>query len=324
MLTLYVFRITHLRSPMSLSFRPLNTAAAHLDVILADMECAWKESGRPQSIRPQLELKKEEIRQKKVRGTMAFENGQPVGLAWTELPHGNYGSILLHTLRPEHRTTLAQVCVRSGLMNNLILELIQLRPGNEYRQAFVRMGLPEKLRQKMALPLNPVPQVPEIPPEVSFEPLGLEHSGIAGQISHAAHEVSRDLEGYPDFESPATCAALQQRILQGLFGEVVRPASLFARYLGGPAGVCLVVGIPGWGYPKVAWLLDMVVRPELHGRGLGRIMLRQCLQGVASAHIPIAGLAVTMSNRPALRLYEKTGFQPVEPFYEYIGPTGKT
>jgi ribosomal protein S18 acetylase RimI-like enzyme len=27
-----------------------------------------------------------------------------------------------------------------------------------------------------------------------------------------------------------------------------------------------------------------------------------------------------MSNGPALRLYEKTGFQTVEPFYEYIGP----
>jgi ribosomal protein S18 acetylase RimI-like enzyme len=251
---------------------------------------------------------------------MAFENGLPVGLAWTDLPHGNYGSILLHTLRPEHRAALAQVCVQQGLMNNLVLELIQLRPGNEYRQAFVSLGLPEKLRQKMALALSPVPQAPESPPEVSCEPLGLEHPEIAGQISHAAHAVSRDLAGYPDFESPATCAALLRRILQGLFGEVVRPASLFARYQGEPAGLCLVVGIPGWGYPKVAWLLDMVVRPDFHGRGLGRIMLRQCLQGIVSAHIPIAGLAVTMSNGPALRLYEKTGFQTVEPFYEYIGP----
>jgi len=332
---------------MPLSFRPLHTAVAQLDVILDDMERAWKETGRPQSIRPQLELKREEIRQRKVRGTMVFEGGQPAGLAWTDLPHGNYGSILLHTLGPEHRAALAQVCVQQGLMNNLVLELIQLRPGDEYRQAFVGMGLREKLRQKMALALEPGPQAPSAPehgptrtdtdspvpqaPESpggrgvwpsapTFEPLGLEHSEIAGQISHAAHGVSQDLEGYPDFESPATCAALLRRILQGLFGEVVCPASLLARYQGEPAGVCLVVGIPGWGYPKVAWLLDMVVRPDFHGRGLGRIMLRQCLRGVASARIPITGLAVTMSNGPALRLYEKAGFQPVETFYEYIGP----
>ena len=308
---------------MPLALRPLDSAAAHLEVILDDMERAWQETGQPQSIRPQLEQKREEIRQGKVRGVMAFDEEQPVGLAWTELPHGEYGNILLHTFQPEHRLELAESCVRAGLLDNLILELVQLRPGDEYRRAFVGLGLREKLRQKMIFRLDQRPQPPEGPADLSFEPLTIEHAEIAGTISHAAHEISKDLEGYPDFTSPAACAALQKKIFQGLFGEVVRPASLLARYQNEPAGLCLVVAIPGWGYERVAWVLDLVVRPELQRRGIGRTMLQQSLQGLVAANIPVAGLAVTLDNPSAERLYEKVGFQTVQQFYEYIGPMAR-
>jgi len=308
---------------MPLALRPLGSATSHLDAILDDMERAWREAGQPQSIRPQLEQKRDEICQGKVRGVMAFDEERPVGLAWTELPHGNYGSILLHSLRPEYRPRLAESCVRAGILDNLILELVQLRPGDEYRRAFVGLGLPEKQRQKMVFRLDHLPRSPEIPTEISLEPLSIKHAESAGKISHAAHEISGDLEGYPDFASPAACAALQERIFQGLFGEVVRPASLLAWYQGEPAGLCLVVAIPGWGYERVAWVLDMVVQPGLQSRGIGRTMLQQSLQGIAAANIPVAGLAVTSDNPSALHLYEKVGFQAVQQFYEYIGPMGK-
>ena len=315
---------------MPLVLQPFPSSVPHLDVLLDDMERAWQESGRPESIRPHLDAKKEEIRQGKISGAIALEDGRPVGVVWTELPHGTYGSLLLHTLRPRVQAALAEESVRSGYLDNLVLELIQLQPGDEYRRVFGALGLEEKLRQKMALrldqtPLPPAaPPSPEAPPEVSLEPLTAEHAEISGAISYDAHEASKDLEGYADFSSPERRAALERKIFRGLFGTVIRPASLLLRYRGEPAGVCLIVGIPGWGFRQVAWVLDMAVRPELQGQGLGRLMFRECLQRITAARIPIAGLAVTLSNGHAIRLYEKIGFQPIEQFYEYVGPVKST
>ncbi|MDP6354012.1 MAG: GNAT family N-acetyltransferase [Planctomycetota bacterium] len=300
-------------------FLPIASSLSSIDVIFDDMELAWKEAGRPpDGFREQLENKKKELGGEESSGILMFDGERPVGAAWVDLPHGNYGSLLMHTTQPEYRAGLAQECVDRGMMSDVILELIQFRPGDEFRDAFKAAGLEEKFRQKMAYPLDPPPPAPELPSDITMEPLAVEHAEMAGRISHAAHDISKDLEGYHDFVSPESRAGLERRIFSGMFGPVITQASLFVRYRGEPAGVCLVVGIPGWGYDQVAWILDMAIRPGLQGHGIGRTMMQQSLCGMASAGIPIAGLAVTVDNGHAVRMYEKVGFHVVEQFYEYV------
>jgi ribosomal protein S18 acetylase RimI-like enzyme len=300
-------------------FSPIASSLSSLDVIFDDMELAWKEVGRPpDGFREQLDKKKEEFCGEESEGILMFDGERPVGAAWVDLPHGNYGSLLMHTTGTEYRAGLAQECVDQGLMAGVILELIQFRPGDEFRDAFKSAGLDEKFRQKMAYTLDPPPPLPKLPPDITMEPLAVEHAEMVGRISHAAHDISKDLEGYHDFVSPESRAELERRIFSGMFGSVITEASLFVRYRGEPAGTCLVVGIPGWGYDQVAWILDMAVRPGLQGHGIGRAMMQQSLYGMGSAGVPIAGLAVTVDNGHAVRMYEKVGFEVVEQFYEFV------
>lgn len=272
------------------------------------------------TIRTQLEKRKPDIHEGNLPGLMAFEKEKPVGMGWVDLPHRPYGSVLLYAARPEHRGPLAGAFADQGLLDETIIELTQFHPGEEYRQAFLRRGLVEKQRQKMGLGLEAFPDLPDLPPKVTLEPLSIEHAVIVGRISYAAHQVSKDLDGYPDFSSPEQRARLECEIFGGLFGEVIGPASLLVRLEGRPVGACLVVGLAGWGFPRVAWVLDMTIDPKYQGQGLGKQMLMHSLKGAAEDGVPVAGLAVTCDNTAARRLYEKMGFQALEQFYEYVGP----
>lgn len=310
---------------MSLSFYPLASFIERLDVLFDDMDRAWKALGRPGSIRPHLESKREAIRRGQLCGLLGMEGGRPMAISWVDLPHGNYGTVLFHTLREQDQASVAEACVRAKLLDGRVVELAQFHPGEGYRKGLRKMGLQEHFRQKMALGLDqPLPSEPPLLPEANFEPLQAEHAEIISEISCAAHALSRDLEGYPDFATPPRRAALERAIFSGLFGQVLGRASLLLRYAGEPVGACLVVGLSGWGYERVAWVLDMTVRPDFHGKGLGRAMLIRSLRGMVEESVPIAGLAVTQTNRHAVRLYEKTGFKTVEQFYEYIWPTRDT
>lgn len=60
----------------------------------------------------------------------------------------------------------------------------------------------------------------------------------------------------------------------------------------------------------IAHIVGMMVRDDLHGRGIGRLLLERALrvlQGEPS--LELATLSVTRSNHGAVRLYERCGFQ---------------
>lgn len=54
---------------------------------------------------------------------------------------------------------------------------------------------------------------------------------------------------------------------------------------------------------------NLAIRPDLRGRGLGRLLLTQVLQDADAMAAPSATLEVRRSNTPALRLYERAGFR---------------
>lgn len=56
---------------------------------------------------------------------------------------------------------------------------------------------------------------------------------------------------------------------------------------------------------------NLAVRPELRGRGVGRVLLRRALEEAERMGAVHATLEVRRSNEPARRLYEGAGFKLV-------------
>lgn len=55
-------------------------------------------------------------------------------------------------------------------------------------------------------------------------------------------------------------------------------------------------------------ILDVAVRPDLRGTGLGRLLVEKCLQEFKERGTEYVGLEVRVSNRPAIALYAALGF----------------
>ncbi|HXQ64128.1 MAG TPA: ribosomal protein S18-alanine N-acetyltransferase [Steroidobacteraceae bacterium] len=85
-------------------------------------------------------------------------------------------------------------------------------------------------------------------------------------------------------------------------------------------------GIGGYGIMSMgageAHILNVCVRADLRGQGIGRRLLRWFLDEARSAGHGWAFLEVRPSNRPAIRLYESLGFAAVglrRGYYQAVG-----
>ncbi|WP_306591350.1 N-acetyltransferase [Geothrix sp. 21YS21S-4] len=78
-----------------------------------------------------------------------------------------------------------------------------------------------------------------------------------------------------------------------------------------------------WAIPEVAFarwsrvpaageaeLLRIAVAPEARGQGLGRVLLEVCQRELAAEGLVRLFLEVRPSNAPALRLYQRCGWEP--------------
>jgi ribosomal protein S18 acetylase RimI-like enzyme len=68
---------------------------------------------------------------------------------------------------------------------------------------------------------------------------------------------------------------------------------------------------------NTAFVLEIGVRPEYRGQGLGRALLTNVLQSAADQGLAGVQLSVTDDN-PARHLYESVGFKAVTPFWVYV------
>lgn len=80
----------------------------------------------------------------------------------------------------------------------------------------------------------------------------------------------------------------------------------------------------------VSWLVEdelhignIAVAPAAQGRGIGRELLRFCLEDAAARGVAWATLEVRSSNGRAIRLYETFGFRPVAMRRGYYSDTGE-
>ncbi len=92
------------------------------------------------------------------------------------------------------------------------------------------------------------------------------------------------------------------RTLMPLSRVIVRVAELDGRVVG--HGVV-------WRVADEGELANLAVDPEMHGHGVGRILLDQLLTEARDAGITHVFLEVRESNQPARRLYSSRGFREV-------------
>jgi RimJ/RimL family protein N-acetyltransferase len=94
--------------------------------------------------------------------------------------------------------------------------------------------------------------------------------------------------------------------------------------LGGKPIGRIVVDRPG----TMVYIVDQVVTPALRGRGIGTAIMRALMDEAQATGLPVR-LKVAPGEEPALRLYLRLGFVPIEkvPLYmelEWRGPVEPT
>lgn len=88
----------------------------------------------------------------------------------------------------------------------------------------------------------------------------------------------------------------------------IAPRTAYAMLLDGETVAAVGLAVADGGY---AGLFDIVVAPELRGRGFGQALVQHLLHWGQAAGAHTGYLQVMLNNAPALRLYERVGFHEV-------------
>jgi [ribosomal protein S18]-alanine N-acetyltransferase len=65
---------------------------------------------------------------------------------------------------------------------------------------------------------------------------------------------------------------------------------------------------------QVAWIATIAILPNYRGYGLGSTLLYQCEEKI---FVPTIRLSVRITNFPAIRMYQKAGYQDIDLWKEY-------
>lgn len=304
---------------MSYSIKTLHEHFDLFEPILTDIERAWAELGNTNSLRNDFEPKFKLLETGGLRGLLLLHEEAPVGVAWFEVAEGDhYGSALFHCVDVGHRAALAQAFVETGWSKGFVFEIIQFESHFDFRDALIHFGLLEKERQRMKMDIPDSFNIQNGKPGITFEPLNDAPADIVGQISASAHGYRQKIEGYYDFANPENRAEMETKLRTDKYGKMVPSACRLLRLNGEPIGSITVIEMNAWGYDRIAWIMDVAIRPDMQGFGYGGDLVQRAIYGAKQAGIPAIGLGVTISNQGALKLYEKLGFVAFDYFVEFI------
>jgi ribosomal-protein-alanine N-acetyltransferase len=102
---------------------------------------------------------------------------------------------------------------------------------------------------------------------------------------------------------------------RGIFEDCLRVRNYECRVYEGEDELC-AYSVMSWGAGE-AHLLNICVRPERQGRGLGRAVLDQVIARAREEEADSLFLEVRLSNQPARRLYEAAGFNEIGRRFDY-------
>lgn len=200
----------------------------------------------------------------------------------------------------------AELAEEEGLER--ISAALAIRPEGTTEDVFRRRGYSVLSRARMVLDLE-VGIVGEVvlPPGYELHPWMPQYRQGVLALIESSHRGSEDLLMYPEMAGTEGAVYLLERVLEGGFGRF-DPGLVRIVWAGDSvAGFCLSVwhaALPGQGF-----IADLAVSRSHRRRGLGRTLVLATAQAFQRAGAKALGLAVTLNNRPALRLYRELGFQ---------------
>jgi ribosomal protein S18 acetylase RimI-like enzyme len=304
---------------MTIQYKNISDHLDVFDTCLDDMDRIWHERTQAEGLKSAVQEKVIKKLGKTMQGVIAFVENTPVGLYWAEINTEHYGNITIHSTDDRVCESLVQHALNEGMFNQRQMEIVQVVETDSIRKALDEAGCIQNHRERMSLWLEEGAyfnqEEPEIP--VEYFLMAESYKEITAKISFDAHQISRDYYMYPEMSRLDKRIGLEEKVFDGLFGDIVEKASLLVFHDGKPIGYCLFVEVACWGFEKIPWVFDIVIAPGYDGKGIGRELFKVCLNLLTDLKYPIVGLAVTKDNY-AKRLYEKLGFQHVDDFYEYI------
>lgn len=253
----------------------------------------------------------------KAIGRLVLHDDEPVAFGWVERVTPHYGNTVVYSINDNSKETLINSLFESGALSDILVELVQFEEGHSYQTQFLKLGLNEYFRQRMAYVFGES-SLPDCstPDSVSFRFLEETDLPWSAEVSYLAHQVSKDYEGYQDMGSLKNRDRLEKSAFNGIYGSVNHDASVVISDGGKDVGYVFVIDVPCWGFEAVPWVFDVCVHPDYIGKGYGTLLIAELISRVKDKHYPVIGLSVTKSN-PAVRLYDRMGFRFIEDFYEY-------
>jgi ribosomal protein S18 acetylase RimI-like enzyme len=267
-----------------------------------------------------LNLLMEALVSRRAQTLVAVEAGQAVG-AVISSRQGEQGWIhFLHAL-PEfagvEEALLVQAeeeLARGGALYCLSATL-PLLPYGTLERTFRERGYRVVSRTRMTLDLENYARKAEFPAAYQMLPWQLQRVEEAAVLVEAAHRDSEYLVLHSELAGLAGARHLIDRAVRGEFG--VFDPTLSSMVLAGDelAALCLAVwhiALRGQGF-----VVDLCVGAAHRRKGLARALVAATAQAFRQAGAATLGLAVTLSNQPALDLYEQLGFRAEQAFSEF-------
>ncbi len=128
-----------------------------------------------------------------------------------------------------------------------------------------------------------------------------------------------DLNGVMAIEAASFPSPWSRKLFEEEIGRRFSHAIVAVGEPGGEVAgyaICWVVG-------EESHLLNIAVRPDARGRGIGRSLLKECLRRSGQAGAGRIFLEVRPSNQPAIRMYRREGFRFVGIRTGYYTDTGE-
>ncbi|MDX9975793.1 MAG: GNAT family N-acetyltransferase [FCB group bacterium] len=245
------------------------------------------------------------------------EAGRVAGLLWATQRAGVGYICFIHVLRDFLGRGIEHALIRHAVADlrrcNVHAIVSECLCHNELdlAGAFGPLGLQRVERLLMIAPLTAPALACDTPPRSA--PCEREDWYGAAGVIFDAYRDHPDRLIHPDVCARDSCERFVSSAANGAYGQsrldYIRHISCEGRMAGMILG-CEVA-------PRTGFVLQVAVRPEYQGRGLGGHLLRELAGEFRAAGLREAGLGVTASN-PARRLYERLGFEARRPVDAYV------
>lgn len=243
---------------------------------------------------------------------------QPVGLCIIEELQSGYGNIILHTLNESVDATFCTVIYSDGLLHGNVFELIQFRETFVFRDTFLSLGCKEKERMRMIhTELDMFKDSNNS--SLQFQTISKDNVEICAHISHHAHKYRTHVEHYDMYTSIKKRTEFSLMLQDNPDNPYISEASILAFEDNHPVGMIETCESKSFDGERYGWIMDIAVHPNYQGIGYGAMLIQQSLSNLYDAGYKQAGLAVTLSNKRAKKLYDSLGFTDHHYFVEIIG-----